>query len=607
MQPSGSNTTGLQTMSFAAPYPAALSIPNGGWRSHLARDSKIPLAKPVIQIGRMEGNDVVLTDPLVSRHHALVRWTSGGYELEDLGAPNGTFIEGQRVSGRVALAPGNLLRLGNTEMVFQVLSSDASTNDANAVANADPKTQSGFVVRPALPGAGALGPGGRAPSPPPPVSPPALSPFQAPAYSTRAAPPVMAPQPTAAAVVGPAHPYYAMLAKPDQGRLGQLFRSQARKQYWRIFLLGLLGYFVVAQVLASTSNPHLVPLEMLLASALVPVVFVVFCWEQNAFADMPASVVGITFASGGVLGLCLAAVLESVLLPKSLAVTGITLPIAITVGVVEETVKVVSVVWFLRNNRLRSELDGLILGAAAGKGFAAFETAGYGFSSFVQGFVTSANTGSVTLIEAVRAGAGSMNHVLLLRMAVAVFGHGVWTAIICAAIWRERGQSTFRLTGGVVTAFAIAVGLHALWDWSPLVHALGPQPSGSSVVLVTTFWCLLVGFAGLLVLRFFLRESLQRAKLGPYAPAPPPLLSALLRDFASLFGGGRPPAVQSWAQPMAPPGQPYPVAPAPPQPQRPAPPPPVARPTYCPRCSIGYPPQTQRCANCGGPVFPVPL
>lgn len=610
MQPSG-NTTGLQTMSFAAPYPAALAIPSGGWRSHLARDNKIPLAKPVIQIGRMEGNDVILTDPLVSRHHAVIRWTSGGYELEDLGAPNGTFVEGQRVTGRVALAPDNLVRLGATEMVFQALSVDAPAEDPITGAAADPKTQSGFVVRRALPGAGALGPGGRVPAPPP-AGPPSPPPARPPStvYSTQAAPPLVAPSSASfaaqAAVISPAHPYYSILAQPNQSRFAQLLRSQASKQYWRICALGLIGYLIVAQVLARTSNTHLVPLEMLLASALVPVVFVIFCWEQNAFADMPASVVGITFASGGVLGLCLAAVLESVLLPKSLAITGITLPIALTVGVVEETVKVVSVVWFLRNGRLRSELDGLILGAAAGMGFAAFETAGYGFSAFVQGFVISANTGAITLIDAIRAGSGAMNHVLLQRMAVAVFGHGVWTAIICAAIWRERGQSTFRLTGGVLTAFAIAVGLHALWDWAPLIHALGPQPGGSSLVLISAIWYLLVGCAGLLVLRFFLRESLQRAKLGPYAPPPPPLLTALLQDLGSVFGGRRQPAIQAWGQSVGAPGQPYAAGSAQPPPR-----PPVAqaasRPTYCPRCSISYPPQAQRCANCGGPVFPVPM
>ena len=610
MQPATS-FTGMQTMLFAPPYPAALAIPSAGWRSHLARDNKIPLAKPVIQIGRMEGNDVVLSDPLVSRHHAVIRWTSGGYELEDLGAPNGTFVEGQRVTGRVGLAPGNLVRLGNTDMVFQVMSPEMETQDTNASSIADPNTRSGFVVRPALPGADALRPDGGGPaarsSPPP-----GPAPLQPRAQGSSYAPPP-AQQPVAAlaapmgnSIVPAAHPYYAMLAQSHQGRLAQLFKSQARKRYWRVFLLGLIAYGVVVAVLSSTTNLHLVPLEMLLASALVPVVFVIFCWEQNAFVDMPASVVGITFASGAVLGICLAAIFEPLLIPHSVANTGITLPIAIIIGVVEETAKVISVVWFLRNGKLRSELDGLILGAAAGMGFSALETAGYGFAGFLQGFVVGANSPAATLTSAVHAGSSYMNHELLVRMALAVFGHGVWTAIVCAAIWRDRGQSAFRLTGGVLTAFGIAVSLHALWDWSPLIQLLGAQPGKSSLILVTVVWYLLIGTVGLLVLRFFLKESLQRAKLGPYAPPPPPLLGALLHDLTGLLSGGQRPPAPSWSQIVAQPTSPSRMSASAPPRQPPAPQA-APRPTFCPRCSISYPPQEQRCANCGGPVFPVPI
>lgn len=614
MQP-GTSFTGMQTMMFAPPYPAALVIPSAGWRSHLARDGKIPLAKPVIQIGRMEGNDIILTDPLVSRHHAVVRWTPGGYEVEDLGAPNGTFIEGQRVTGRVALAPGNLVRLGNTEMVFQVMSVDTADPGASAAGRSDQsQTQTRFAVRPALPGRDAIGPDGRVPDHTGGLRAPAMPVM--PAQPERAiAPPMAAPQfnvplamPASPPVVPGAHPYYAMLAQSHQGQLAQRLRSQASKRYWRVFLLGLLAYGVVAQVTSTTTNLHLVPLEMLLASALVPVVFVIFCWEQNAFADMPASVVGITFASGAVLGICLAAIFEPLLIPHTAAESGITLPVALIVGLVEETAKVISVVWFLRNRQLRSELDGLILGAAAGMGFAALETAGYGFQAFLQRFVgvLSSPTPGTTIAETIQASSSYMNHQLLVRMALAVFGHGVWTAIVCAAIWRDRGRSVFRLTGGVLAAFAIAVGLHALWDWSPLVQALGPQPSQSTLVLVTVLWYALIGSVGLLVLRFFLTESLQRAKLGPYAPPPPPLLSALMNDVAGLFGGGRQPVAQAWGQPAPPPTR-YGAAAPNAQAQRPVAPQPAPRPMYCPACSISYPPQTLRCSNCGGPVFPVPL
>jgi RsiW-degrading membrane proteinase PrsW (M82 family) len=59
----------------------------------------------------------------------------------------------------------------------------------------------------------------------------------------------------------------------------------------------------------------------------------------------------------------------------------------VMVGVCEETAKALAVCWLLHNKRLRGEIHGLVLGAAAGMGFAALETAGYGFDHFVAGVV----------------------------------------------------------------------------------------------------------------------------------------------------------------------------------------------------------------------------
>src|SRR5262249_39160060 len=160
---------------------------------------------------------------------------------------------------------------------------------------------------------------------------------------------------------------------------------------------------------------------------------------------------------------------EPILLPAS-PTGSITLSTALVIGLVEETAKVVSVVWWLRDRRLRSELDGLILGAAAGMGFAALETAGYGFVAFVSGFSQALTTPGAGAAFVIGFGIRQMNRQLLVRMALAIFGHGVWTAIVCAAIWRERRGAIVRLTPAVLVAFAIAVGLHALWDWSPLVN-----------------------------------------------------------------------------------------------------------------------------------------
>src|SRR5918995_49560 len=65
-------------------------------------------------IGR-EGCDVVLPDPEVSRRHAAIRSTGTGVAVEDLGSSNGTFVNGERVSGTRPLSHGDVVRFGNTE------------------------------------------------------------------------------------------------------------------------------------------------------------------------------------------------------------------------------------------------------------------------------------------------------------------------------------------------------------------------------------------------------------------------------------------------------------------------------------------------------------
>jgi hypothetical protein len=69
-------------------------------------------------------------------------------------------------------------------------------------------------------------------------------------------------------------------------------------------------------------------------------------------------------------------------------------------------------------------------------------------------------------------GVVNMLVVLWMRAFTTFAGHGVWTGLICAAIWRGKGAGSPRIDRAVVAAFAIAVLLHALWDWSPVVFAI---------------------------------------------------------------------------------------------------------------------------------------
>ena len=67
-----------------------------------------------VLIGRGSGADVVIADTEVSTNHASVALVDGGVALEDHGSTNGTYVNGERVTGRRQLQPGDRIQLGAT-------------------------------------------------------------------------------------------------------------------------------------------------------------------------------------------------------------------------------------------------------------------------------------------------------------------------------------------------------------------------------------------------------------------------------------------------------------------------------------------------------------
>jgi pSer/pThr/pTyr-binding forkhead associated (FHA) protein len=95
------------------------------------------LTKDVIVLGRDVGVDVVLGDSEVSREHARLTRTPGGYVLEDLGSTNGTFVNGQRLMAPRVLNPGDLVGLGETvTLTFDALAPEAAATVARPAAQA---------------------------------------------------------------------------------------------------------------------------------------------------------------------------------------------------------------------------------------------------------------------------------------------------------------------------------------------------------------------------------------------------------------------------------------------------------------------------------------
>jgi MoxR-like ATPase len=74
----------------------------------------IELPRQGLEFGRELPRGLFEQDDRVSRLHARLEKKDGGFWLEDLGSRNGTFVNGERVQGRVQLAPNALVRLGRS-------------------------------------------------------------------------------------------------------------------------------------------------------------------------------------------------------------------------------------------------------------------------------------------------------------------------------------------------------------------------------------------------------------------------------------------------------------------------------------------------------------
>ncbi|NDJ85098.1 MAG: FHA domain-containing protein [Chloroflexi bacterium] len=114
---------------------------SGGFRLVVRRGPQpnqvFELSRDVMTIGREASNEIAVNDPEVSRHHCRLTRSSGGYILEDLGSTNGTFVNGQRLTGARPLSGNDQIGLGETvTLVFEAPGMYASSPGQYADASA---------------------------------------------------------------------------------------------------------------------------------------------------------------------------------------------------------------------------------------------------------------------------------------------------------------------------------------------------------------------------------------------------------------------------------------------------------------------------------------
>ncbi len=288
-----------------------------------------------------------------------------------------------------------------------------------------------------------------------------------------------------------------LLAVPDP--LSTLMPSLKRRQTRRVLAWFAGGALLLAALSILAVATRLVPFTYatLLVGGLLPAATYAAYMRERALLGPPLRGLLLVSALAALAGVPLAVSLEGYAARASI------IPPPLVAALVEEPAKLAAVLWVMRARRFRFGLDGVIFGVAAAMGFGGLESVGYGLLGLRSPVVTcGVPDEALCLVQT-----------LWLRIAAVFLGHGPWTAIVCATLWRARGRTGRTLTRSVLLAFALAVGLHTLWDTNPIL--LGP----------------LVAVCGLVALRHLMQEGLlhqaaalnavllPRAEPGDSAPA----------------------------------------------------------------------------------------
>ncbi len=188
-----------------------------------------------------------------------------------------------------------------------------------------------------------------------------------------------------------------------------------RNAWLKVLAIAVDFYIILLAALLLTHNSNLFPILVMVGSFMVPLAYVAFFYERRHFSQLTLPKISQTFIFGGLVGVIAASILEPFFIRQ------LDLVSVLKVGFIEEFVKILGVLLITRNLRRDLEMDGLILGAAAGMGFAALESSGYAFTAFL----VSNGSISATVI------------VTLIRGLLSPLGQGTWTASLISVLFRE--------------------------------------------------------------------------------------------------------------------------------------------------------------------------
>lgn len=252
-------------------------------------------------------------------------------------------------------------------------------------------------------------------------------------------------------------------------------RSVSAWVYLKMFIFFVIAYIPLRIGYLTYGNPNFLPGLIVVGAFAMPVTVLIFFFEINIFRNIPFYKVIKYFIWGGALSLIFAILLFSLGFNTDIS----TYSGAMMVGLIEEVPKAAIVALFIfKNKKNRFILNGLLVGAAVGAGFAAFETAGYIY-----------RYGAAQGVE-------SMLNTLVIRGLLAPGGHVAWAAIEGAGLMLAKGFDTISKKHlndkRFLLVCLIPVLLHGIWD-TPfnLPYYLKP------LILTVLAWVVIIYFINL--------------------------------------------------------------------------------------------------------------
>ncbi len=245
--------------------------------------------------------------------------------------------------------------------------------------------------------------------------------------------------------------------------------------YFKIFIFFLIAYIPCRIGFINYGNDNFLPGLVMLGAFAMPVVVLIFFFEINLFRNIPFYKVIKYFILGGALSLIVAILFFSLEFNTDIRnYSG-----ALMVGVIEETAKAAIVALFIfKSKNCNYILNGLLIGAAVGAGFAAFETAGY------------------ILRNGINNGLQTMLYVIKIRGFLAPGGHVAWAAIEGAALMFVKGfekiDKKHLNDKRFLLICLIPVVLHGIWDMPLNIPYAGTQIAVSIIA-----WLVIIYFINL--------------------------------------------------------------------------------------------------------------